>query len=138
MGDEGGEGFKGRARERRACRREEGVTRAGAEVGAALRRNLLAGSDGVLGAGAFDELVFTAADFEFVGAELRRFYGTQSEVSAEEDVEAAVYCLETVVTDEDERVESLEDHADLVHGVPAVMAACPGVTAWDDISQNRL
>ena len=89
-----------------------------------IARDLVAGCEALLGACVFDELIFAAAGCEVVRGGFGGVQRAVGEVSAEEYVEAAVDGLEGVVADEDKGVEALEDHADLIYAVPAVMATC--------------
>lgn len=103
-----------------------GKTRAG--VGRADGRGVavdfVAVGDEVVGAGWSLELGVATAGVKGLAIHFPGLEGTSREILTKEDVETIVDGLEAGVAHEDDGVEAVEDHADLVDGVPAVMAAC--------------
>lgn len=93
----------------------------GGTDGGSVGVDLVAGGDQVRGAGWSGELSVTAAGAEGVLVHVPDLESTSREILAEENIEAIVDGLEAVVANKDDRIETFEDHADLISGVPAVV-----------------
>ena len=83
-----------------------------------------------------DELVVASARKPLAFVQLPLLEAAQSQVLSEQDVEGGVDWPEGVVADENERVESFKDHADLWSRVPTVVAAGREVRLFEPVSAS--
>lgn len=86
-------------------------------------QDLLAGTNKVLGAAFFGELAITFASLHLFVSHFPLLHSSKSHVLSEQDIETCIDALKRVVSDEYDFVEVFEDHTDLGHVVPSVMAA---------------
>ena len=83
-----------------------------------------------------DELAVASARKPLAIIQLPLLEAAQSQVLSEQDVEGGVDGPEGVVADEHQRVEALEDHADLRGRVPTVVASGREVRLFEPVSAS--
>lgn len=86
-------------------------------------QDLLAGTNKVLGAAFFGELAITLASLQLFVSHFPLLHSSEGHVLSEQDIEGRVDALKRVISDEHDFVEVFEDHTDLRHVVPSVIAA---------------
>jgi hypothetical protein len=90
---------------------------------ASIGGNLFARVHQILDAAAFGELILTLAHLKFFIGHLPLLHSPKAEILSEENVEAGIYTLKSLISDKDNTIETFQNHADLGDVVPAVRAA---------------